>query len=128
MRDGISLRVHYDVKVDIWACGILIYRLLISGEYPFQPSSSLGKTESHDSCDSGDIVELFRAIKIGKYSLSGTVWDEASDSGKDLLQKLLTYNAAKRPSVWEAINHPWFMENLETIVDRKKVSALNMQV
>ena len=97
---------EYDLKVDIWACGIIMYRLL-SGEYPFQPSPSNTGSHSRDG-----VVEVFRAIQNGKYSLSGTVWDDVSESGKDLLQQLLTYDAANRPTAREATNHSWFAADL----------------
>ena len=33
-----------------------------------------------------------------------------SDLGLDLLQKLMTYDPAKRISAEEALKHPWFKE------------------
>ena len=50
---------------------------------------------------------LFEKIKSGNYDADDPIWDNVSDGGKDLVEKLLTVDAEKRLTAEEALNHPW---------------------
>ena len=81
----------YDSKVDIWSCGVIAY-ILLSGTPPFD-----GETD--------DDIEA--AIKKGKFSFRGRVWNEVSDEALDFIQELLTYSPEDRPTAEQALQHPW---------------------
>ena len=85
---------HYDEKCDIWSCGVIMY-ILLSGRPPF-------------GGDNDD--EIMEQVKIGKYDLEESPFDKISNSGKDLIKKLLIFDPKKRISAREALDHPWFKE------------------
>jgi serine/threonine protein kinase len=46
-------------------------------------------------------------VKTGKFKFSDPIWNNISDSAKDLITKLLTYDVETRPSAAQALQHPW---------------------
>lgn len=52
--------------------------------------------------------DVFRAILYADLDFTGKPWDEISRDAKDLVQKLLTRDASRRPTAAEALSHPWF--------------------
>jgi calcium-dependent protein kinase len=48
------LKEDYDIKCDVWSCGVILY-ILISGSPPFNGPSEM------------DILE---SVRVGKYSLN----------------------------------------------------------
>ena len=89
------LKKHYDEKCDIWSCGVIMY-ILLSGRPPFPGDSD---------------KEIMDKVALGKYDLEESPFDQLSNSGKDLIKKLLVKDPKKRISASEALNHPWFKEN-----------------
>lgn len=86
------IKNNYNEKCDIWSLGVIMY-ILLSGEPPFS--------------DDDDNV-IFKKIVIGKYKLSGKLWDKISHEAKELIKKLLTYNYLERPSAAEILEKdPW---------------------
>ena len=85
---------RYNEKCDIWSCGVIMYALL-SRNPPFG-----GDTEE----------EIIYKIKKGNYDLKSHPFDKISESGKDLIRKLLTKDIKQRISAQDALNHPWFKE------------------
>lgn len=81
----------YSEKCDVWSIGVIMYCLLC-GQPPFDGESD---------------KEVVKAVIAGKYNLSGGLWDDISDSAKDLLSKVLV-REEKRISAKEAFQHPWF--------------------
>lgn len=81
----------YTPAVDMWSVGVILF-ILLSGYSPF---------------DDDNDVALFEKIKKGMYDIDDPVWDEVSDSAKDLVGRLLTVDAGKRLSAREALCHPW---------------------
>ena len=77
--------------VDLWSCGVVLYSLLI-GNIPFKAQN---------------LNELQGLIISGNYKRVSGI----SKNAKDLLNKLLEIDPAKRINVDEALNHPWFLEN-----------------
>lgn len=69
--------------------------MLLSGNPPFNGISD---------------VQIIEAVKRGEYELEGGVWDEISDSAKDLVAQMLTLDPSHRISAAQALNHPWFHE------------------
>ena len=89
------LKKHYDEKCDIWSCGVIMY-ILLSGRPPFGGDSD---------------KEIMDKVATGKYDLEESPFDKLSESGKDLIRKLLIMDPKKRISAQEALAHPWFKEN-----------------
>lgn len=78
--------------VDIWSVGVIMYTLLC-GYTPFGGE---------------DQAALFDSILSGVYYFEEEYWSEISDYAKDLIDKLMTYDANKRITVHDALRHPWF--------------------
>jgi calcium-dependent protein kinase len=56
-------------------------------------------------------VEILRKVKKGQYTMDPKDWRHISPMARDLVQKMLTVDPAKRPSAMEAYNHPWISSN-----------------
>ena len=91
------LRNNYNEKCDIWSCGVIMY-ILLSGDLPF-----CGKTEK----------EITQKILSGKLSFKNTIFDSVSTQAKDLITKCLIYDKNKRISVKDALQHPFFVDDLD---------------
>jgi len=74
-------------KIDIWAIGVLLYRLVV-GVPPF---------------NSSDPNEFCESIKESRFFLP----DSLSDDLKDILTKILHPEAEKRPTLDDILSHPW---------------------
>ncbi|KAJ8921202.1 hypothetical protein NQ315_013674 [Exocentrus adspersus] len=82
----------YSYEVDIWACGVIMYTLLV-GCPPFWHRKQM---------------VMLRNIMEGNYSFSSPEWADISESPKDLIRKLLVVDPKQRISISEALNHPFF--------------------
>jgi serine/threonine protein kinase len=89
----IYARKSYRFEVDMFAFGVLLFRLL-SGERPF-PSND-------EEILKRDTLEL-------RYSVQGSDWEGVSSAAKDLVNKLLI-NRQERLTAEQALEHPWFSE------------------
>jgi calcium-dependent protein kinase len=97
------LRGTYDAKCDVWSLGVILY-ILLTGTPPFN-----GRNDR----------EIIERVKAGRYSLNKPAFKYVSEAGKDLLQKMLIFDPAKRPSAEECYNHKWFKK--ENRLDKKKL-------
>ncbi|KAI3372562.1 hypothetical protein L3Q82_023041 [Scortum barcoo] len=115
----------YGKPVDIWACGVILYILLV-GYPPFWDE---------------DQHKLYQQIKAGAYDgLLGLAhvlfpspeWDTVTPEAKNLINQMLTINPAKRITAQEALKHPWvcqrstvasMMHRQETVECLKKFNA-----
>ena len=86
------LNKNYNEKCDIWSCGVILY-ILLCGNVPFN-----GRDER----------EITQKIKLGKFDLNRSPFEQISDEGKDLIKQCLEMNVNKRISAKEALDHPWF--------------------
>ncbi|KRZ03673.1 Aurora kinase A [Trichinella zimbabwensis] len=84
-------RNGYDEKVDLWAVGVLIYKLLV-GKLPFDD-------------DSSDEIK-WRILKR-KFTIPKNMSEEA----KDVIIKLLRNNPDGRIKLSELAKHPWIIQN-----------------
>lgn len=86
----------YGRPVDLWACGVIMYTLLV-GFPPFWSSSR---------------IQLMRMIRAGRYSFVSTYWDHISVEAKDLISKLLVVDPRRRLTVDQALDHAWILGSI----------------
>lgn len=96
----------YGKPVDIWACGVILYILLV-GYPPFWDE---------------DQHRLYSQIKAGAYDYPSPEWDTVTAEAKNLINSMLTVNPAKRISASEALKHPWICnrEKFASVVHRQE--------
>uniref|UniRef100_A0A7N8WND5 calcium/calmodulin-dependent protein kinase n=1 Tax=Mastacembelus armatus TaxID=205130 RepID=A0A7N8WND5_9TELE len=109
----------YGKPVDIWACGVILYILLV-GYPPFWDE---------------DQHKLYQQIKAGAYDFPSPEWDTVTPEAKNLINQMLTINPAKRITAQEALKHPWvcvsvptnFSHILNYCTPRKGLSQLHIK-
>ncbi|KAI1292158.1 Calcium/calmodulin-dependent protein kinase type II alpha chain [Halotydeus destructor] len=84
----------YGKPVDIWACGVILYILLV-GYPPFWDE---------------DQHRLYAQIKAGAYDYPSPEWDTVTPEAKNLINSMLTVNPAKRITANDALKHPWICQ------------------
>ncbi|XP_039276807.1 calcium/calmodulin-dependent protein kinase type II alpha chain isoform X25 [Nilaparvata lugens] len=96
----------YGKPVDIWACGVILYILLV-GYPPFWDE---------------DQHRLYAQIKAGAYDYPSPEWDTVTPEAKNLINQMLTVNPSKRITASEALKHPWICqrERVASIVHRQE--------
>eukprot|EP00096_Caligus_rogercresseyi_P004400 TRINITY_DN1863_c0_g1_i2.p1 TRINITY_DN1863_c0_g1~~TRINITY_DN1863_c0_g1_i2.p1 ORF type:complete len:543 (+),score=118.37 TRINITY_DN1863_c0_g1_i2:444-2072(+) len=96
----------YGKAVDIWACGVILYILLV-GYPPFWDE---------------DQHRLYAQIKAGAYDYPSPEWDTVTPEAKNLINQMLTVNPAKRIRSDEALKHPWICqrERVASVVHRQE--------
>nr|QHR97367.1 calcium/calmodulin-dependent protein kinase type II subunit alpha isoform B1 [Sogatella furcifera] len=96
----------YGKPVDIWACGVILYILLV-GYPPFWDE---------------DQHRLYAQIKAGAYDYPSPEWDTVTPEAKNLINQMLTVNPSKRIAASEALKHPWICqrERVASVVHRQE--------
>ncbi|XP_015589611.1 calcium/calmodulin-dependent protein kinase type II alpha chain isoform X31 [Cephus cinctus] len=96
----------YGKPVDIWACGVILYILLV-GYPPFWDE---------------DQHRLYSQIKTGSYDYPSPEWDTVTPEAKNLINQMLTVNPGKRITASEALKHPWICqrERVASVVHRQE--------
>ncbi|XP_075216506.1 calcium/calmodulin-dependent protein kinase II isoform X8 [Lycorma delicatula] len=96
----------YGKPVDIWACGVILYILLV-GYPPFWDE---------------DQHRLYAQIKAGAYDYPSPEWDTVTPDAKNLINQMLTVNPSKRITAAEALKHPWICqrERVASVVHRQE--------
>lgn len=96
----------YGKAVDIWACGVILYILLV-GYPPFWDE---------------DQHRLYAQIKAGAYDYPSPEWDTVTPEAKNLINQMLTVNPSKRIRSDEALKHPWICqrERVASMVHRQE--------
>ncbi|XP_013794112.1 phosphorylase b kinase gamma catalytic chain, skeletal muscle/heart isoform-like isoform X2 [Limulus polyphemus] len=84
--------VGYNQEVDIWACGVIMYTLLV-GFPPFWHRKQM---------------IMLRNIMEGRFEFCSPEWDDITDLPKDLIQQMLVADPKKRITVSEALKHEFF--------------------
>ena len=88
--------------VDIWACGVIMFLLLV-GYPPFWQT---------------DDSKLMSLIVEGRYNMAARYWDQVSDDAIDLVKRMLVIHPHKRVTALKALNHPWITDFEETEKDK----------
>nr|XP_022912863.1 calcium/calmodulin-dependent protein kinase type II alpha chain isoform X4 [Onthophagus taurus] len=96
----------YGKPVDIWACGVILYILLV-GYPPFWDE---------------DQHRLYAQIKAGAYEYPSPEWDTVTPEAKNLINQMLSVNPSKRITAAEALKHPWICqrERVASVVHRQE--------
>ena len=72
----------------MWSLGVLLY-VILAGELPFE----------------NDL--LSQQISYADVVFRSSVWNTVSAEAKDLIQKLIVRDPAKRLTAEQALQHPW---------------------
>ena len=81
------------LQVDIWSCGVILYAMLC-GYLPFEDPNT---------------DKLYKKILDCDYSIPNYV----SESGRNLIQKILNTNPEERYTIQQIRSHPWFIKNFD---------------
>eukprot|EP00746_Dinoflagellata_sp_MGD_P014931 gnl/MRDRNA2_/MRDRNA2_132973_c0_seq1.p1 gnl/MRDRNA2_/MRDRNA2_132973_c0~~gnl/MRDRNA2_/MRDRNA2_132973_c0_seq1.p1 ORF type:complete len:520 (+),score=95.34 gnl/MRDRNA2_/MRDRNA2_132973_c0_seq1:85-1644(+) len=82
---------RYDLKCDIWSCGVLAY-VLLCGYTPFD-----GATDN----------AILMNVQKQKLEFPVEEWDHISEGAKDLVTKMLIKDPKLRPNAQEMLQHHW---------------------
>ncbi|KAM7263145.1 hypothetical protein ACFE04_000828 [Oxalis oulophora] len=92
-------RREYDGKLaDVWSCGVTLYVMLV-GAYPFE-----------DQEDPKNFRKTISRIMAVQYKIPDYV--HVSQDCINLLSRIFVANPARRITIKEIKNHPWFLKNL----------------
>jgi len=97
----------YGLEVDIWACGVILYTLLV-GFPPFWHRKQL---------------LMIRSIMEAKYSFTSTEWREVTSAPKDLIQRILVTNFQQRPTVDQCLQHEFFKYRRDSMMEIEEGTA-----
>ena len=86
----VTKREYFGCAVDIWACGVLLYNMLI-GQMPFKATNER---------------ELYKKIQRGNFAVPARV--TLSPDVKDLIRQMLCVDQYKRISADYVLAHRWF--------------------
>ena len=101
MAPEIIKRENYNEKVDIWAIGVLAFKLL-TGNIPFNGKSN---------------IEIKNQILKAKINWKHPEIKKVDAKAIDFIKKAMTYNQIERSSAMQLLSHPWIVKyNLQNQV------------
>jgi calcium-dependent protein kinase len=84
-------------KSDVWAIGVMTH-LLLCGKFPFNDKQNPYQPS---------VYKIWNSILNDKLDFSKSYWNNISKEAKDFIEKLLTKDVDMRPTIYEALAHPW---------------------
>lgn len=107
----------YSYEVDAWACGVIMFTLLV-GSPPFWHRKQL---------------TMIRLIMDGRFSFASPEWEGITDETKDLIRQLLRVEPEDRITIQQALEHEVFRAVRGTLrrelsfkVDNAKVNKIHL--
>lgn len=85
----------YNEKIDVWACGVIMY-ILLCGYPPFNGSS---------------YKEIILNVRNSELRFVEEDWVNVSNDAQDLIIKILNKDPSQRMTAEEVLKHPWFSIN-----------------
>jgi calcium-dependent protein kinase len=92
-----SLQSKQCKKSDVWQCGVMTH-LLLTGSFPFNDRQNPFKPS---------IYKIWRSVLNDNVNFDKEYWKDKSVLAKDFVSKLLDKEVSSRPTVHEALTHPW---------------------
>jgi len=90
MAPEMFTKKKYDLKVDVWAMGCVVF-IMLCGWHPFQDPDS--EADQRAAILEGDLSELEE--------------EPISDLAKDFIKRMLTVDESQRWSLEQLMGHPW---------------------
>ncbi|KAM0789391.1 hypothetical protein ACM66B_000220 [Microbotryomycetes sp. NB124-2] len=85
--------IGYGLPADCWSLGVVTF-VCIGGRFPYRA------TLAHEIAEEARTTELYFPA----------TWDDISETCKDFVRKLLTYEPERRMTAAEALRHPWLLD------------------
>lgn len=105
IREG---KVYDGRQIDMFSTGVILF-IIVQGIFPFEQAKRSDK-----------IYQLIINQKLDSYWKKVRAYD-LSDEFKDLIIKMVSYDASKRPTISELKEHPWIKALISTELIRSKI-------
>ncbi|CAI2366758.1 unnamed protein product [Moneuplotes crassus] len=103
----------YDLKCDIWSCGVILY-ILLCGYLPFNGQNTNAVLKKIKLCDLNFTHKEFSSI---------------SENGMELVKMMLDPDPKTRCSAAECLEHPWFTDrnSIKNIQENEEIDLKIVQ-